>query len=73
MKNVQLPDDLYQRDAKLAELDHVSVEKLVTALVNEGIGNQSKVQARVERGSVDKLKRVLSKISEATPEPMDML
>ena len=39
---------------------------------DEGIGNQSKVQARVERGSVGKLKRILSKVSEATPKPMNL-
>jgi hypothetical protein len=42
MKAVQLPDDLYQRAAKLAESDHVSVDELVAALVNEGVGEWSK-------------------------------
>ena len=57
MKNVQLPDDVYQRAAELADSDHVSVDKLVAALVNEGVGDWSRIQDRAARGSVEKLKR----------------
>ena len=73
MKNVQLPDDVYQRAAELAESDHVSVDTLVAALVNEGVGDWSRVQARAARGSVEKLNRVLSKVSDAPPEEADQL
>jgi hypothetical protein len=73
MKNIQLPDDVYLRAAKLAESDHVSVDRLVAALVNEGVGDWSRVQARAARGSVEKLKRVLSKVGDAQPEPADQL
>jgi hypothetical protein len=71
MKTVQLPDDLYRRAAELAESDHVSVDKLVAALVNEGVGEWSKLQARTNRGSLEKLQHVLSKVSEAAPESID--
>ncbi|MGA2143939.1 MAG: toxin-antitoxin system HicB family antitoxin [Bryobacteraceae bacterium] len=73
MKNIQLPDEVYQRAAELAEIDHVSVDRLVAALVNERVGDWSKVQARAARGSVERLKRVLSKVSDAPPEAMDRL
>lgn len=73
MKTVQLPDDLYQRAAELAKSDHVSVDKLVAALVNEGVGEWSKLQARANRGSVEKLQQILSKVSDAAPEPIDQL
>ena len=73
MKTVQLPDEIYQRAAELAESDHVSVDKLVAALVNEGVGEWSKVQARATRGSVEKLRRVLSKVSDEAPESIDQL
>jgi hypothetical protein len=43
----------------------------VAALVNERVGDWSKLQARAARGSVVKLKRVLSKVSDAPPEAMD--
>jgi hypothetical protein len=35
MKSVHLPDDVYRRAVELAEVDHVSVDKLVAAIVNE--------------------------------------
>ncbi len=73
MKTVQLPDEIYQQAAKLAESDHVSVDRLVAALVSEGVGNWSKLQARASRGSVDKLKRVLSKVADTEPESADRL
>ena len=73
MKNIQLPDDLYQRAAELAESDHVSVDRLVAALVNEGVGDWSRVQTRAARGSVEKLKRVLSKVSDVPADAADWL
>ncbi len=73
MKTVQLPDDLYQRAAELAKSDHVSVDKLVAALVNEGVCEWSKLQTRANHGSVEKLQRILSKVSDAAPEPIDQL
>ncbi len=73
MKTIQLPDDVYQRASKLAEQDHVSVDKLVAVLVSEGVGEWSRVQDRAARGSVAKLKRVLAKVSDAAPEAMDQL
>ena len=73
MKNVQLPDDVYQRAAELAESDHVSVDRLVAALVNEGVEEWSRLQTRSARGSLDKLTRVLSKVSDTPPDPADRL
>lgn len=73
MKNIQLPDDIYQRAAELAESDHVSVDRLVAALVNEGVGEWSKLQARAERGSVEKLRHVLAKVSDAPEEAVDQM
>jgi hypothetical protein len=73
MKTIQLPDDVYQRASKLAEQDHVSVDKLVAALVSEGVGEWSRVQDRAARVSIAKLKRVLAKVSDAAPEAIDQL
>jgi hypothetical protein len=73
MKTIQLPDDVYQRASKLAEQDHVSVDKLVAVLVSEGVGEWSRVQDRAARGSIAKLKRVLAKVSDAAPEAIDQL
>ncbi|HEX4322972.1 MAG TPA: hypothetical protein VHZ52_18805 [Acidobacteriaceae bacterium] len=73
MKSIQLPDEVYQRAADLAEADHVSVDRLVAALVNEHAGECSRMQERAARGSVEKLKRVLAKISDVPVEAKDRL
>jgi predicted DNA-binding ribbon-helix-helix protein len=73
MKSIQLPDDVYQRAAELAEADHVSVDRLVAAMVNERVSDWAKLRARAERGSVEKLRNVLAKVSDAAPEAMDRL
>jgi len=41
--------------------------------VIEGAGEWAEVQARAKRGSVEKLQRVLSKVSDAPPEAMDRM
>jgi predicted DNA-binding ribbon-helix-helix protein len=73
MKSIQLPDDIYQRAAEMAEVDHVSVDRLVAALVNEGIGDFARVRERAERGSREKLKRVLSKVRDVPADVRDQL
>jgi hypothetical protein len=73
MRHIQLPDDIYRRAAELAEVDKVSVDRLVAAIVNEGVNEWSKLQARAARGSLEKLRGVLSKVSDAPPEAMDQL
>jgi predicted DNA-binding ribbon-helix-helix protein len=73
MKSIQLPDEVYRRAAELAEVDQVSVDRLVAAIVNESASDWSKVQSRAARGSVENLKRVLSKVGAVPPEVMDRL
>jgi hypothetical protein len=73
MKSVQLPDDIYQRAAELADADHVSVDRLVASVVIERTRDWSRLQARAARGSLEKLRDVLAKVSDAPPEEMDRL
>jgi hypothetical protein len=73
MKSIQLPDDLYQRAAELAEADHVSVDRLVAAIVNERANDWAKLQARAARGSLDKLHAVMAKVKDTAPEALDRL
>jgi len=72
MKSVQLPDDVYQRAAKLAESDHISVDRLIAALVNEGVEDWERVQARAARGSLQKLAHVLSKVADVPAQTDDL-
>ena len=71
MKTIQLPDDVYQRAEELAELNHVSVDKLVAKLVGDGADDWFRLQARAGRGSVHKLQQVLSKVRDTPAEPID--
>ena len=73
MKSVQIPDDVYQRAAELAESDHVSVDRLVAALVSEGVEDWARAQTRAACGSVEKLAKVLSKVRDVSAEAGDQL
>ena len=73
MKTIQLPDEIYQRVAEQAEADHVSVDKLVAALVSERVGDWSRMQARAARGTLEGLRRVLAKVGDTPPENFDRL
>lgn len=73
MKRIHLPDDVYERAAELAAKDNVSVDRLVAAVVNERAGDWARVRARAKRGSVAKLRRVLSKVKDVPPIGADRL
>lgn len=73
MKTIQLPDEVYKRAEELAEADHVSVDRLVASIVNERVGDWAKLQARAAKGSHDKFRAVLSKVSDVPAEAMDRL
>lgn len=73
MKTIQLPDDVYQQASELAEKDNVSVDRLVAAIVSEKVGDWSRLQSRASRGSLEKFRYVLSKVSDAPPEEIDRL
>jgi predicted DNA-binding ribbon-helix-helix protein len=73
MKTIQLPDEVYERVEQIASTDHVSVDMLVTALVNEGVSGWSELQVRAARGSLERLNRVLSKVRDTPPAPADQI
>jgi len=73
MKTIELPDDVYRQAEQLAELNHVSVEKLVAGLVGDGADDWFRLQARAGRGSLESLHHVLSKVSDAPAEAHDQL
>jgi predicted DNA-binding ribbon-helix-helix protein len=73
VKSTQLPDDVCQRAAELAEADHVSVDRLVAAIVNERASDWAELRARAARGPLEKLRNVLAKVSDGPPEAIDRL
>ncbi|MGD0910425.1 MAG: hypothetical protein ABR928_00940 [Terracidiphilus sp.] len=73
MKNIQLPDDIYQQAAQLAEQDHVSVDRFVAAVLNESARGWNRLKQRSERGSLERLREVLAKVSDTPPAEEDRL
>ncbi|MGA9673505.1 MAG: hypothetical protein WBQ94_30215 [Terracidiphilus sp.] len=73
MKSIQLPDDVYKRAEELAEADQVSVDRLVASVVNERANEWTRLKARASRGSLEKLRSVLGKVSDSPPEAADSL
>lgn len=73
IKSVNIPDDVYQRAAELAERDQVSVGKLLAVLILQHAREWTRLRARAERGSLEKLRSVLQNVSDAPPEPFDQL
>ncbi len=67
---------MYQRASELAERDQVSVDNLVTGLVNAGIDewdDWARLQALAARGSIAELKTVLAKVKDVPPDENDRL
>jgi len=73
MRTIQIPDDLYQRAAEMANTDQVSVDRLIVALVSEYVAEWTRLQSRASRGSLDKLKKVLDKVGDSPASPEDRL
>jgi hypothetical protein len=60
-------------DLVLAQVDNVSADRLVAAIVNERVGDWTSIKARAKCGSLEKLRLVLSKVSVDPPEAADRL
>jgi len=73
MKSIQIPDDLYQKAAALAARDHVSVDKLIVALLLAHAAEWQRLQARADRGSLARFQTVLGKVSDTPPDAADRL
>jgi hypothetical protein len=73
MKNIQLPDDVYEQAAQQAAQDHVSVDRFIAAVLNERAKDWSRLQERSRRASLDQFNHVLSKVSDAPPAEEDQL
>jgi hypothetical protein len=71
LRTVQIPDDVYQQASLLAQQDHVSIDHAVAALVRDGVGEWSRLEARAARGSLTKLRSVLDKVGDSAPERVD--
>jgi hypothetical protein len=73
MKSILLPDEVYELAVELAAQDHVSVDRLVAAVVSEHVSDWSRAQKRASQGSLEKLKQVLAKVRDVPAEAADQL
>jgi len=73
MKSIQLPDDIYQQAAQLAEQDHVSVDRFVAAVLSESARGWNRLKQRSNRGSLERFHEVLAKVGDAPPAEEDRL
>ncbi|GGH00117.1 hypothetical protein [Silvibacterium dinghuense] len=73
MKNIQLPDDIYQQVAALADADNVSVDRMAASLVLDGVHYWLRLKARAARGSAADFKDILSAVPPSEPDARDRL
>ncbi len=74
--NTQIPDALYQQIETLANKEQIPVEQLITMALSAQISawlTKEYLQEKAQKGSWDKFKQVLDKVSEQEPEEYDRL
>lgn len=74
--NTQIPDALYQQIETLANKQKIPVEQLVTMALSAQISSWMTLdylEEKAQKGSWDKFKQVLIKVSDQEPEDYDKL
>ena len=72
-KNVAISEELYDKAAKLAARDHVSVDEFVSAVLANGFARGESIEARAARFSREEFDRALNEIPDVEPESYDRL
>ena len=74
--NAQIPDALYQQIEILANQQKIPVEQLVTMALSAQISSwitQDYLEEKAQKGSWDKFKQALAKVSDQEPQDYDKL
>ena len=74
--SLRLPESLHQKVRELAEREGVSINQLVTTALAEKISallTEEYLQARAERGSLERFEEILKKVPNTEPKPGDEL
>ncbi len=74
--NTQIPDTLYQQLATLAQRENISIEQLVNIALSAQVSawmTKDYLEEKAKKGSIEKLQKVLSKVSDREPEDYDQL
>jgi hypothetical protein len=72
-KIIAISEELYNKAAELAARDHVSVEKLVSAILANRFASRAYIEARAARFSREEFDRALNEIPDVKPEDCDRI
>jgi len=72
-RTISLPDDVLQKAEELATRQHISVDEVVSAAVNELFAGAEYLRRRSERANVDRFRAALDQIPDTEPEGYDRL
>ena len=74
--SLRIPESLHKRIKRLASEDRISINQFINSALAEKISaleTSKYLEERAKRGDVDKFSKVLSKIRDVEPEPLDEL
>ncbi len=72
-RNIALPEDLYDRAAKLAAQEHISVEEFVSIVLADQLANREYLESRARLFDRAEFERALNEIPDVEPEEYDRL
>jgi hypothetical protein len=70
---VNIPEELYEKAAEIADAQHVSVDQIFASAFAEHLSAWRRLQHRASQGSREKFLAVLSKVPDVEPEDDDRL
>lgn len=69
--NVNIPEELYRKAAKIASERHISVDEVFASAFVEQLAAWERLRQRAVRGDRDKFTAVLGKVTDVDPEEYD--
>jgi hypothetical protein len=68
---INIPEELYNKAAKIAKQRHMSVDEVFASAFVEQLAAWERLQQRAARGDRDKFRAVLEKVPDTDPEEYD--
>jgi hypothetical protein len=69
--SINVPEELYQKAAEIAAVEHATVEEVFASAFAEQVAAWERLNRRAARGSRERFLAVMSKVPDAEPEPYD--
>lgn len=73
MLNIHVPEDLFQKAARIAAAENVTVDEVFAAAFAEQVAAWERLNQRASRGSRERFLAVMAKVPETEPEPHDQI